>query len=95
MQFAWSSQRSVTKILPSTVPRTCTDFVLISPLHGLLPDRKRSGGNDCALHLAIEEQLVQEFDRAFDRNSSGKNSGAWLVRFGVPVHGKSLRYKDL
>ena len=26
-----SSQRSVTKILPSTVPRTFTDFVLISP----------------------------------------------------------------
>jgi hypothetical protein len=31
VQFAWSSQRSVTKILPSTVPRTFTDFVLISP----------------------------------------------------------------
>jgi hypothetical protein len=27
-----SSQRSVTKILPSTVPRTLTDFALISPL---------------------------------------------------------------
>jgi hypothetical protein len=32
LQFAWSSQRSVAKILPSTVPRTFTDFVLISPL---------------------------------------------------------------
>jgi hypothetical protein len=31
VQSAWSSQRSVTKILPSTVPRTFTDFVLISP----------------------------------------------------------------
>jgi hypothetical protein len=31
VQFAWSSQRSVTKIFPSTVPRTFTDFVLISP----------------------------------------------------------------
>jgi hypothetical protein len=31
LQPAWSSQRSVTKILPSTVPRTFTDFVLISP----------------------------------------------------------------
>jgi len=31
VQFAWSAQRSVTKILPSTVPRTFTDFVLISP----------------------------------------------------------------
>jgi hypothetical protein len=31
VQPAWSSQRSVTKILPSTVPRTFTDFVLISP----------------------------------------------------------------
>ncbi len=28
----------------------------------VLPDRKRSGGNDCALHLAVDEQLVQEFD---------------------------------
>jgi hypothetical protein len=31
VQPAWSSQRSVTKILPSTVPRTFSDFVLISP----------------------------------------------------------------
>jgi len=31
VQPAWSSQRSVTKILPSTVPRTFTDLVLISP----------------------------------------------------------------
>jgi hypothetical protein len=31
VQLAWSSQRSVTRILPSTVPRTFTDFVLISP----------------------------------------------------------------
>jgi hypothetical protein len=31
VQPAWSSQRSVTKILPSTVPRTFTDFALISP----------------------------------------------------------------
>src|SRR6266511_2908340 len=31
VQPAWSSQRSVTKILPSTVPRTFTDFVLMSP----------------------------------------------------------------
>ena len=31
VQPAWSSQRSVTKILPSTIPRTFTDFVLISP----------------------------------------------------------------
>jgi hypothetical protein len=31
VQPASSSQRSVTKILPSTVPRTLIDFVLISP----------------------------------------------------------------
>jgi hypothetical protein len=31
VQPAWSSQSSVTKILPSTVPRTLTDLVLISP----------------------------------------------------------------
>src|SRR2546421_9889695 len=32
VQPASSSQRSVAKILPSTVPRTFTDFALISPL---------------------------------------------------------------
>ena len=31
VQPAWSSQHSVTKILPSTVPRTFNDFVLMSP----------------------------------------------------------------
>jgi hypothetical protein len=31
VQPAWSSQRSVTNILPSTVPRTFTDLALISP----------------------------------------------------------------
>ena len=40
----------------------------------MLPDRERSGGIDCALHIAVDEQLVQEFDRAFDRNSSGEKS---------------------
>ena len=37
-------------------------------------DRERSGGIDCALHLAVDEQLVQEFNRAFNRNSSGEKS---------------------
>jgi hypothetical protein len=38
VQLAWSSQRSVTKILPSTVPPTFTDFVLISPrMHACSP----------------------------------------------------------
>src|SRR5215472_1960899 len=38
VQPAWSSQRSVTKILPSTVPCTSTDFVLISPrMHACSP----------------------------------------------------------
>src|SRR5262245_40911258 len=38
VQFACSSQDSVTKILPSTVPRTFTDFVLISPrMHACSP----------------------------------------------------------
>jgi hypothetical protein len=40
----------------------------------VLPDRERSDGIDCAFHLAVDEQLVQEFDRAFDRNSSGEKS---------------------
>jgi hypothetical protein len=41
----------------------------------VLPDRERSSGVDSALHLAVNEQLVQEFDRASDRNSSGETSG--------------------
>jgi hypothetical protein len=73
VQPAWSSQRSVAKILPSTVPRTFTDLALISPrIARVLLDRERSGGIDCALHVAVDEQLVQEFDRAFNRNSSGE-----------------------
>jgi hypothetical protein len=43
----------------------------------VLPDRERPGGIDCALNLAVDQQLVQEFDRAFDRNSSGKKSAGW------------------
>jgi hypothetical protein len=75
VQPAWSSQRSVTKILPSTVPCTFTDLLLISPrMCACSPNRERSGGIDCALHLAVDEQLVFEFDRAFNRNSSGKKS---------------------
>jgi hypothetical protein len=52
VQLAWSSQRSVTKILPSTVPPIFTDFVLISPRYArVLPNRERSGRIDGALHL--------------------------------------------
>ena len=36
-------------------------------------------------HAAIEEQLIEEFDRAFDRNSSGKKSGAWDDRWVWPI----------
>jgi hypothetical protein len=72
---AWSSQRSVTKILPSTFPRTFTDFVLIGTAYArVLPDQEPSVGIDCALHLAIDAQPVEEFDRAFDRNSFGEKS---------------------
>jgi len=40
----------------------------------VLPDHERSVGIDCALQLAIDEQPIEEFDRAFDRNSSGEKS---------------------
>src|SRR4029453_918712 len=40
----------------------------------VLPDRERSGGIDGALYLAVDDQFIQEFDRALDRNSSGENS---------------------
>src|SRR4030095_6320531 len=53
----------------------------------VLPKRERSVGIDCALHVAVDEQLVQEFDRAFDRSSSGEKIAGlrWHERaFGWP-----------
>ena len=52
----------------------------------MLPDRQRSGGLDCALHIAVDEQLVQELDRAFDRNSSGEKSA------GLRWHGRAVEW---
>jgi hypothetical protein len=52
----------------------------------VLPDRQRSGGLDCSLHIAVDEQLVQKFDRAFDRNSSGEKSA------GLRWHGRAVEW---
>jgi hypothetical protein len=43
----------------------------------VLPDGEHSGRIDCAFHLAVNDQLVQEFDRAFDGNPSGEKSAGW------------------
>jgi hypothetical protein len=32
----------------------------------VLPDGERSSRIDGALHLAVDDQLIQEFDRSFD-----------------------------
>jgi hypothetical protein len=78
VQLAWSSQRSVTKILPSNRPSHLHRFRPdLTAYARVLADRERSGGIDCALHLAVDEQLVQEFNRAFNRNSSGEKSAGW------------------
>ena len=72
VELAAFSHENISLHRPSHIHRFRPDLTAYARL---LPARKRSSGNDCALHLAIEEQLVQEFDRAFDRNSSGKMSG--------------------
>jgi hypothetical protein len=72
---AWSSQRSVTKILPSTFPRTFTDFVLISPrMRACSPIMSVPWESIVPSTSPIDAQPVEEFDRAFDRNSFGEKS---------------------
>ena len=74
LELAALGYKNIALHRPSHIHRFRPDLTAYARL---LPDRKRSGGNDCALHLAIEEQLVQEFDRAFDRDSSGEKSAGW------------------
>jgi hypothetical protein len=69
LELAAFSHENIALHRPSHLHRFRPD---LSAYARVLPDRERSGGTDCALHLAVDEQLVQEFDRAFDRNSSGK-----------------------
>ncbi len=71
LELAAFSHENIALHRPSHLHRFRPDLTAYARV---LPDRERSGGIDCALHVAVDEQLVQEFDRAFDRNSSGKNS---------------------
>src|SRR6184192_4060094 len=71
LELAAFSHENIALHRPSHIHRFGPDLTAYARV---LPDRERSGGIDCALHLAVDEQLVQEFDRAFDRNSSGKKS---------------------
>ena len=71
LELAAFSDENIALHRPSQLHRFRPDLTAYARV---LPDRERSGGIDCALHLAVDEQLVQEFDRAFDRNSSGKKS---------------------
>jgi hypothetical protein len=71
LELAAFSHENITLHRPSHLHRFRPD---ITAYARVLPDRERSGGIDCALHLAVDEQLVQEFNRAFDRNSLGENS---------------------
>jgi hypothetical protein len=67
LEFAAFGHENIALYRPSHLHRFGPDFTAYAPV---LLDRERSSGIDCALHVAVDEQLVQEFDRAFDRNSS-------------------------
>jgi hypothetical protein len=82
LELAAFSHENIALHRPSQLHRFRPDLTAYARV---LPDRERSRGIDCALHLAVDEQLVQEFDRAFDRNSSGKKSGAWDDRWVWPI----------
>ena len=71
LELAAFSRENIALHRPSHLHRFRPDLTAYARV---LTDRKRSGGIDCALHLAVDEQLVQEFDGAFDRNSSRKRS---------------------
>jgi hypothetical protein len=63
LELAAFSHENIALHRPLHLHRFCPDLTAYARV---LPDRERSGGIDCALHLAVDEQLVQEFDRAFD-----------------------------
>ena len=71
LEFTAFSHENIALHLPSHIHRFGPDLTSYARV---LPDHERSVGIDCALHLAIDAQPVEEFDRAFDRNSSGEKS---------------------
>jgi hypothetical protein len=71
LELAAFSHENIALHRPSHLHRFRPDLTAYACV---LSDRERSGGIDCALHLAVDEQLIEEFDRAFDRNSSGEKS---------------------
>ena len=83
LELAAFSHENIALHRPSHLHRFRPDLTAYARV---LPDRERSGGIDCALHLAVDEQLVQEFDRAFDRNSSGEKSA------GLRWHGRAVEW---
>jgi hypothetical protein len=83
LEFAAFGHENIALDRPSHLHRFGPDFTAYAPV---LLNRERSSGIDCALHLAVDEQLVQEFDRAFDRNSSGEKSA------GLRWHGRAVEW---
>src|SRR4029453_16389896 len=71
LELAAFSHENIALHRPSHLHRFRPDLTAYARV---LPKREGSGGIDCALHLPVDEQLVQEFDRAFDRNSLGEKS---------------------
>src|SRR5262245_33033718 len=59
LQLAGFSHENIALHCPSHLHRFRPD---LTAYERVLPDRERSGGLDCALHLTVDEQLVQEFD---------------------------------
>src|SRR5215470_2777553 len=90
LELAAFSHENIALHRPLHLHRFRPDLTAYAPV---LPDRERSDGIDCALHLAVDEQLVQEFDRAFDQNSSGEKSAGlrWHGRaIGLPCHDRRV-----
>src|SRR5262249_61764948 len=83
LELAAFSHENIALHRPLHLHRFRPDLTAYAPV---LPDRERSDGIDCALHLAVDEQLVQEFDRAFDQNSSGEKSA------GLRWHGRAVEW---
>src|SRR4030095_12729041 len=74
LKFAALSDENIALHRPSHLHRFRSD---LTAYEGVLSKGERPGGIDCAFHLAVDAQFIQEFDQAFDRNASGEKSTGW------------------
>ena len=59
LELAAFSHENIALHRPSHIHRFGPDLTAYARV---FPDSERSGGIDCTLHVAVDEQLVQEFD---------------------------------